>query len=580
MNILESQWLGQRLAKVPDDELFPILNIGCSTLEFRTQTQPYIDQNIFAPLRARGGKVIHLDIKAAPGVDMVGDLLDPAFLHRISQMHVRTAMISNLFEHVTVREEICNVVMRILPPGGHVFVSGPYQYPYHADPIDTLFRPTVAEMHGHFPGTGIVDSAIIDSGNWRQWNKAERGRPLGRALARLFLPFYRPVKWLEVVRQTPYVFRHITAFAVVLRKSVPEPPRDGGDAARPTGLVIIGRNEGARLRRCLESTRGRAARTVYVDSGSTDGSVALAESMDVDVVRLDTTVPFTAARARNAGVRRLLELAPDTRYVQFVDGDCEVDPTWWDKARARLEQRPDLAVVCGRRRERFPEQSVYNRMCDLEWNTPVGDANECGGDSMMRRECFDAVGGFDPSLIAGEEPELCLRFRQKGWRVERIDAEMTLHDAAMTRVGQWWQREKRTGYACAEGAARFGNTPERFRVREARRNWFWGFILPLLVLAPLHWSHGWSLLLLLTYPIQWLKLYRFCRARRLLGTSDARVYTTFCVLAKFPQLIGQLKYLRARLLGRPSRLIEYKGAAQPADAAAAAAPAATAAKAS
>jgi hypothetical protein len=218
MNELESKWLGERFAKIPDADLFPLLNVGSSTEDFRTRQQPYIDANIFAPMRARGGKVYHLDIKAAPGVDIVGDLLDPAFLDRVSQMQIRSALISNLFEHVTIRQQICDVVMKILPTGGYLIVSGPKDYPYHADPIDTMFRPTVAEVHAHFPGTSVVDSAIIDSGNWRQWNPAERGRPLGRTLARLMTPFYRPKKWWELARQSPYILKHITAFAVVMRK--------------------------------------------------------------------------------------------------------------------------------------------------------------------------------------------------------------------------------------------------------------------------------------------------------------------------------------------------------------------------
>jgi GT2 family glycosyltransferase len=329
----------------------------------------------------------------------------------------------------------------------------------------------------------------------------------------------------------------------------------------PIGLVIIGRNEGERLRRCLQSALGHAAHTVYVDSGSTDGSVALARSMNVDVVELDTAIPFTAARARNEGVRRLLEIAPATPYVQFVDGDCEINPTWWAVAVARMDERAELAAVCGRRRERFPGASPYNRMCDLEWDTPVGDTTECGGDALMRVEHFRAVGGFDPTLIAGEEPEFCLRLRSRGWKIERLDAEMTLHDAAMARFGQWWRREKRTGYAFAEAAHRFGNTPEQFRVRSVWRNWLWGAAVPLLAIGPAYWTHGWSLLLLLAYPVQWLKLNSYCRRERLLGPPDARLYTTLCLLAKFPQAAGQMKYVVARLTRRPSKLIEYKGAA-------------------
>ena len=218
MNDLESQWLGQRMAAIPDDQIFPLLNIGSSTLEFRTRTQPYIDANIFAPLRKRGGKIYHLDMKAAPGVDIVGDLLDPGFLKDVAQMKIRSAMISNLLEHVTNRQQICDVVMNILPPGGFLFVSGPHRYPYHADPIDTMFRPTIAEMHAHFPDTMIVDSAILDSGNWRAWNISERGRPLNRTLARLLVPFYRPKGWLDLARQAPYIVKHIKAFAMVLEK--------------------------------------------------------------------------------------------------------------------------------------------------------------------------------------------------------------------------------------------------------------------------------------------------------------------------------------------------------------------------
>jgi hypothetical protein len=218
MNLLESQWLGRRLALLPSEALFPLLNVGSSTFEFRTKTQPYIDQNLFAPLRARNGQVIHLDIKSACGVDLVGDLFDPNFLKEVAKLQVRSVILSNVLEHVTNRQEICDVIMRILQPRGYVFVTGPQHYPYHPDPIDTMFRPSIAEVHALFPGTELVDSAVLDSGNWRQWKVAERGRPLGRVFLRLLFPFYRPLSWWELARQAPYIFFHISAFAVILRK--------------------------------------------------------------------------------------------------------------------------------------------------------------------------------------------------------------------------------------------------------------------------------------------------------------------------------------------------------------------------
>ena len=257
-------------------------------------------------------------------------------------------------------------------------------------------------------------------------------------------------------------------------------PRSSGRHPE-VGVVVIGRNEGERLRRCLESVRRRGPGVVYVDSGSTDGSVALAAGLGATVVELDMRRPFTAARARNEGLRRLQAIAPDLAFVQFVDGDCEMVAGWLPLAERFLEAEPQVAAVCGRRRERFPERSVYNRLCDLEWNTPIGEARACGGDAMMRAEALRQVGGYRDDLIAGEEPELCVRLRAAGWKIWRLDAEMTLHDAAMTRFGQWWRRNVRAGYAYAEGVRLHGAPPERHWVREWRSAWFWGAGLPLAI---------------------------------------------------------------------------------------------------
>ncbi|MCA1993210.1 MAG: glycosyltransferase, partial [Coleofasciculus sp. S288] len=241
---------------------------------------------------------------------------------------------------------------------------------------------------------------------------------------------------------------------------------------KQVGLVIIGRNEGQQLRQCLLSVIGKVARIVYVDSGSTDGSVEMAQSLGVDVVKLDPSTPFTAARARNEGFAHLLQANAKIEFVQFVDGDCEVVEGWFERAQRELETQPNIAVVCGRRRERFPELSIYNQLCDIEWDTPVGEAKACGGDSMMRVEAFQQVGGFNPTLIAGEEPELCVRLRQKGWKILRLDAEMTLHDAQMTHFSQWWKRTLRAGHAYAEGAWLHGRSSERHWVKESRSIWF------------------------------------------------------------------------------------------------------------
>ena len=329
------------------------------------------------------------------------------------------------------------------------------------------------------------------------------------------------------------------------------------------GIVAIGRNEGERLRRCLESVIGASGTVVYVDSGSTDGSAAMAREMGAQVVDLDMSRPFSAARARNEGFQYLIQVAPDTEFVQFVDGDCEIVPTWLRTAADELIAHPEYAVVCGRRRERFPDASIYNKLCDIEWNTPVGEAKACGGDSMMRVKAFKEAGGFDPAVIAGEEPELCFRLREKGWKIMRLDADMTLHDAAMTRFGQWWKRNVRGGHAYAQGAHMHGSSPSRYNVRQTRSNWVWGFWLPLIIAVTAFFTRGSSLLLLAMYPLLAARVRGHGR-RRGMSQADARTWAMFIVLGKIPMALGQLKFARSRLFGRTPQIIEYKHPSPPA----------------
>jgi GT2 family glycosyltransferase len=320
------------------------------------------------------------------------------------------------------------------------------------------------------------------------------------------------------------------------------------------GLVAIGRNEGDRLRKCLMSVVGLAGKVVYVDSGSTDGSVEMARALGVGAVELDMAISFTAARARNEGFKRLRGIAPELAYVQFVDGDCEVVPGWLEKAARFLDEHSDVAVVCGRRRERYPDRSVYNMLCDIEWDTPVGEAKACGGDAMMRADVFERVGKYRDGLIAGEEPELCVRLRAAGWKVWRLDEEMTLHDAAITRFGQWWKRTKRGGYAYAEGAYLHGAPPERHRVKESLRVWIWGLGIPVLAICLVIWLGSWGLAMLLIYPAQVVRLA--LRGNRSVKENWWRAL--FLVVGKFPEVAGQLNFLYNRLAGKTARLIEYK----------------------
>ncbi|MFT6073171.1 MAG: GT2 family glycosyltransferase [Yoonia sp.] len=312
--------------------------------------------------------------------------------------------------------------------------------------------------------------------------------------------------------------------------------------------VIIGRNEGARLLGCLDAIPDRVSPVIYVDSGSTDQSVEAAAARGAVVVSLDITQPFTAARARNTGLDRLQAEQTPPDYVQFIDGDCALRDGWLDAAETFLETHPDVAVVCGRRRERFPDASRYNALTDAEWDTPVGEARSCGGDALMRWAPVKVVGGYNPSLIAGEEPELCVRLRQVGWRIWRLDQEMTWHDADMMRFSQWWRRSKRAGHAFAEGAALHGAAPERHNIAPTRRALLWGASLPLVVVGGFTLT-PWALLLAVLWPMKVLRLW-------LRGMPLQRAF--FLTLGNVPEALGILSYWARRLIGRRSKLIEYK----------------------
>jgi GT2 family glycosyltransferase len=322
------------------------------------------------------------------------------------------------------------------------------------------------------------------------------------------------------------------------------------------GAVIIGRNEGERLVRCLDSVLSQVAAAVYVDSGSTDDSVAMATARGVEVVSLDLSRPFTAARARNEGCARLLEVSVDIRFVQFIDGDCELREGWVEAAFAALEARPDVVVVCGRRRERFPEASVFNALCDVEWGGEAGEVDSSGGDALMRCDAFQAVDGFRAHLIAGEEPDLCYRMRRAGGTILRIDHEMTWHDAAMMKVGQWWNRTRRAGHAYAENYWDHRRDRAGFRKADVRRILFWGGAVPITILGLGIWQ-PWALLGLLVFPLQaW-------RIRRKLNPMPAQPglamrYAWSCVLGKFPEVLGVVQYFGNRVAGRRGKLIEYK----------------------
>lgn len=312
------------------------------------------------------------------------------------------------------------------------------------------------------------------------------------------------------------------------------------------GFVVIGRNEGLKLQRCLESLLPLAYPIVYVDSYSSDGSVMRAETLGVAVAQLDPARPMNAARGRREGFEKLLAENSELKFVFFVDGDCEIDPAFLPAALQILAQRSDVAVVCGLRSELHPEVSVYNRIANLEWETPIGECKSCGGDALIRVSAYLQAGGFNETVLAGEEPELCARIRRQGYKVLRIDEVMAWHDLNMHHFSQWWRRGVRSGFGALDVRLRFG-------VRDFDKllvsAWAWVLGWPLFTLVVLFslWlgsaSTLWAALLLLTFlPLQVLRIARSAYKRGL-TILDSLAYGALMMVNKLSCVWGQVIWL-------------------------------------
>jgi len=324
-------------------------------------------------------------------------------------------------------------------------------------------------------------------------------------------------------------------------------------------VVVIGRNEGARLERCLASVEamernGFAIEMIYVDSGSTDLSLAIARRLGAATIALQAARP-TAAMGRNAGWK-----SARGSIVLFLDGDTILDSRFVLDSLGEFGD-PAVAVIWGHRREIRPEDSIYNRVLDLDWVYAPGDTQFCGGDALFRRDVLETTGGFDETLIAGEEPELCRRIVGLGFRILHVDRPMTGHDLAITRFSQYWKRAMRAGHAFAEVSERFRDTNNPFWLEDARRNRNRAMLLLTIQIATvlsflmrIDWL-GWVLLgvlLILVLRTAWKARWKSSEPLTLL------LYGAHSHLQQIPIFVGQVQYRINRGRGRQAKLVEYK----------------------
>ena len=169
---------------------------------------------------------------------------------------------------------------------------------------------------------------------------------------------------------------------------------------------------------------------------------------------------------------------------------------------------------------------------------------------MFRCRAYVAAGGFDPAMIAGEEPELCSRLRALGWKIMRLDAPMTIHDAAMERFSQWWRRAVRSGIGYAQAWWTTRRSPGgRLYSRELTRAVVWAGLLPA---ASIALAVAWHPAGLALWPA--ITLAQLVR----LALRDGWFAARLMIAGKYAELIGIVRFAWRCLRGRTGGTMSYK----------------------
>lgn len=312
------------------------------------------------------------------------------------------------------------------------------------------------------------------------------------------------------------------------------------DLVGPVGIVIIGRNEGAKLEEVFGAVKHANCPIIYVDSDSSDNSLQIAKSQGIETLSLQGVPNLNASKARNAGYRKLIEKHPSLQFIQFLDGDCTLINGWVSEALNLIQQRIDVAIICGTLAEKNHHISNYKLLSSLEWKAPIGEVLFTGGNFLIRKSSFEQVGQWDEDIIAAEDNVICHKIRQAGWKILRANVKMAVHDSSIVNFYSFWNRCVRTGYAFAQVASKFGHENHNMFTREVRSTIIFGGIIPLLILVCLFWNPWISLALLSAYLALFVKIY--IKLPGDWSQSESLIYAASCVISKFPGFYGILKY--------------------------------------
>jgi len=303
--------------------------------------------------------------------------------------------------------------------------------------------------------------------------------------------------------------------------------------------VVIGINCENTLTACLESMKTLHSpapeEIIYVDGGSKDKSVSIAKAISgIKVIEGNFKNP-TPGKGRNAGWH-----AATGEWIQFFDGDTIAEKRWFLNAVKYI--REGVAAIFGKRQEKNRNKNWFHFIADLEWLQPISDAKFFGGDVLIRRTVLEETGGYDDSLIGGEDPELSFRIRKKGWKIIGADTVMCYHDINMISLKQYLTRAVRSGYAYAEAGLKM--------LKYGEKEWFFKtakislkaiLVIALIILGIFS---GFQLALILAvatafFPL--LKTLKF-KERFKITFKEALIYAVNCSIVMWPQFLGVLKY--------------------------------------
>ena len=226
----EAQWihaalLGHLPAVVPRPETVEppvVLNLGCGSRRSREQQKPHIHELTLLPVLERGYRLVNSDMFADDGVDLQGDLFEPAFVERLRALQPALIFFCNVLEHVDARsrQKLPAILDSIVRPDGLLLITAPLSYPYHPDPIDTYYRVSPADIGALFPRYQTLQAAAVDCGNYGEEFFANSPAKRVRRVLRLFFPFIAPRRWMTLAHKFLWLKKPYQISCVLLRKTV------------------------------------------------------------------------------------------------------------------------------------------------------------------------------------------------------------------------------------------------------------------------------------------------------------------------------------------------------------------------